>query len=52
METKETILGILGNAHTDGTAQVVYGCEEYELLMPIPQDELEMMPSLVQNPGY
>ena len=33
-------------------AQAVCGCEEYELLMPIPQTELEMMPSLKQNPGY
>lgn len=33
-------------------AQKLSGCEEYELLMPIPQRELELMPSLVQNPGY
>lgn len=27
-------------------------CKEHELLMPIPQRELELIPSLVQNPGY
>ena len=33
-------------------AQAVCGCEEYELLMPIPQRELDLAPSLEQNPGY
>ena len=34
-----------------GQAQTVSGCKEYELLMPIPQSEIEML-SLLQNPGY
>lgn len=33
-------------------AQKLSGCEEHELLMPIPQGKLDLMPSLVQNPGY
>lgn len=35
-----------------GQAQAVSGCEEHELLMPIPQNELYLIPSLKQNPGY
>lgn len=33
-------------------AQAVCGCEEHELLMPIPQSEIYRMPALKQNPGY
>lgn len=49
---KKQYWGYWGMLIRTGQAQAVYGCEEYELLMPIPQNELEMMPSLVQNPGY
>ena len=35
-----------------GHAKATAGCEDYELLMPIPQKEVELMPSLPQNPGY
>lgn len=33
-------------------AQDVAGCEEHELLMPIPQSEIYTTPGLKQNPGY
>ena len=33
-------------------AKDVAGCEEHELLMPIPQSEIYKMPGLEQNPGY
>jgi hypothetical protein len=33
-------------------AQEVTGCEEYEVLMPIPLAEMETNPNLIQNPGY
>lgn len=35
-----------------GMAQEVTGCEEYEVLMPIPLTEMETNPNLIQNPGY
>lgn len=35
-----------------GLAQSVCGCATHELLMPIPQEELELIPGLEQNPGY
>ena len=28
------------------------GCEAYELLMPFPQSEINLLPALTQNPGY
>lgn len=35
-----------------GLAQSTLGIEEYQLLFPIPQDELKMNPAMTQNPGY
>ena len=35
-----------------GKAQTVTGCYDYELLMPIPANELALNPSMTQNPGY
>ena len=35
-----------------GLAQSALGIEEYQLLFPIPQDEISMNPYLTQNPGY
>lgn len=35
-----------------GNAMSVSGCQDYELLMPIPERELDVNPTLVQNPGY
>lgn len=35
-----------------GTACEIVGCEEYELLMPIPQIEIIQNPRLAQNEGY
>ncbi|MCC8084989.1 MAG: RagB/SusD family nutrient uptake outer membrane protein, partial [Clostridium sp.] len=35
-----------------GQAQAVAGCEAYELLMPFPQSEINLLPALTQNPGY
>ena len=35
-----------------GQAQSSLGLEEYQLLFPIPQDEISMNPYLTQNPGY
>lgn len=35
-----------------GLAQSVTGCEDYELLMPIPQSELYTNNKMTQNPGY
>lgn len=35
-----------------GLAQETAGCEEHELLMPLPQIELEVNAALKQNPGY
>lgn len=35
-----------------GKAQEICGCEEHELLLPIPKDELIYNPNLTQNPGY
>ena len=34
------------------TAILTTGCKEYELLLPIPQIELVLCPTLRQNPGY
>ena len=33
-------------------AKEVYGVEEYRLLLPIPQQEIIVNPSMTQNPGY
>lgn len=35
-----------------GKAQEVTGCFAYELLLPVPSDELRLNPSLRQNSGY
>ena len=35
-----------------GLAQSALGLEEYQLLFPIPRDEINMNPYLTQNPGY
>lgn len=35
-----------------GKAKEISGCEDYQLLLPIPQDELNYNPNLTQNPGY
>lgn len=35
-----------------GLAQTVTGCYDYELLMPIPQNDLIQNPNLKQNSGY
>lgn len=35
-----------------GLAQSTLGLEEYQLLFPIPQSELDMNPSMTQNPRY
>ena len=35
-----------------GLAQSTLGIEEYQLLFPIPQDEIYRNPSMTQNPGY
>lgn len=35
-----------------GLAQSTLGLEEYQLLFPIPRDEISMNPYLTQNPGY
>ena len=35
-----------------GVAQAKAACEEYELLLPIPMNELYLNPSIIQNPGY
>ena len=35
-----------------GLAKSVLGLEDYQLLFPIPQSELNMNPSMTQNPGY
>ena len=35
-----------------GKAQGICGCEEHELLMPIPKEELIYNRNLTQNPGY
>ena len=35
-----------------GQAQSVTGCDDYELLMPIPNRELNINNKLTQNPGY
>ena len=33
-------------------AKDVYGIEEYRQLLPIPQQEIIVNPSMIQNPGY
>lgn len=35
-----------------GKAQEETGCQDYQLLLPIPQAELDRNPNLCQNPGY
>ena len=35
-----------------GLAQSTLGLEEYQLLFPIPQDEIYRNPAMTQNPGY
>ena len=35
-----------------GKAQEVTGCEAYQLLLPIPSNELMTNPKMTQNPGY
>ena len=36
----------------NGLAMKELGLEKYQLLLPIPQDEINANPSLNQNPGY
>lgn len=35
-----------------GKAQAVTGCYDYELLMPIPKNEIGLSQNMTQNPGY
>lgn len=35
-----------------GNAVAVCNCQEYELLMPVPNNEISVNPTLLQNPGY
>ena len=35
-----------------GLAKSALGLEDYQLLLPIPQSELDMNPAMTQNPGY
>ena len=35
-----------------GIAQNVTGCKEYEILMPIPENEIRYNKNITQNPGY
>lgn len=35
-----------------GQAQTTLGLEEYQLLFPIPRDEIDRNPMMTQNPGY
>ena len=35
-----------------GLAKSILGLEDYQLLFPIPQDEVSRNPSMTQNPGY
>lgn len=35
-----------------GKAQTVTGCYDYELLMPVPYEEMARYPNITQNPGY
>ena len=36
----------------NGFATDIYGIEDYRKLLPIPQSDLNTIPSLMQNPGY
>lgn len=36
----------------NGFAKDTYSVEEYRTLLPIPQNELDLCPSMTQNPGY
>jgi hypothetical protein len=41
------------NAQKDGTgANLNYNVQPYELVYPIPQQQLDLNPKLVQNSGY
>jgi hypothetical protein len=35
-----------------GLAKSTFGLEDYQLLFPIPQEEIYRNPSMTQNPGY
>lgn len=35
-----------------GKAQAIVGCQDYQLLLPIPQSEVLLNPKISQNPGY
>ena len=35
-----------------GLALTILGIEEYQLLLPIPQNDINMNPTMTQNPGY
>jgi uncharacterized protein YlzI (FlbEa/FlbD family) len=51
-ETQKLWWGYWTMLKRTGHAKAMAGCEDYELLMPIPQAEIDLMPSLPQNPGY
>ena len=36
----------------NGLAMKELGLEKYQLLLPIPQNEIDMNPNFTQNPGY
>lgn len=46
------IYGMWAALNRLGSAKEKSGCEDYELLMPIPLSELHLNPMMMQNPGY
>ena len=44
--------GYLAFLKRTGLALSTLGLEEYQLLLPIPQDEINLNPLMTQNPGY
>lgn len=51
-ETQKLWWGYWTMLKRTGQAKAMAGCEDYELLMPVPQAAIDFLPSLTQNPGY
>jgi starch-binding outer membrane protein, SusD/RagB family len=40
------------NAQKDASGNTLYNVKDFQLLYPVPQTQIDLNPSLVQNPGY
>ena len=51
-EKAKDVIGAWAAVKRLGKARLMTGCEEYELLLPIPTEEIIRESKIVQNPGY